>query len=102
MLTHEGPQIENQVPSLIRLDVVGERRHRSAIEAGHKDPIDILVGVPALGPGPVGKVKGSDGTAEIVGESGSGRPIGHTLHAVALPALHSGEYVASGLDALWA
>src|SRR5208282_360874 len=48
----------------------------------------------------IGKVEGRDGTAEIVGQGGSGRPIGHTLDAVAFPALDAGEYITSGLDAI--
>src|SRR5207245_2959644 len=33
----QGAQIEHQVPGLVGLYVVGKRRHRRAVEAGHED-----------------------------------------------------------------
>src|ERR1700677_199893 len=98
VLPHEGSEIENQIPSLLGFDVVGEGGHGSAVQTGHEDAVNIAIGVAAFGPGTFGKVKGSDGAAEIIGEGSSGGTVGHTLDAVALPALHSGEHIAAGFD----
>src|ERR1700683_11862 len=99
-LGHESSQIENQVPSLVGFDVVGKRRHGSAIQPGHEDPVNIQIGVAALRPRPVGKVEGCDRTAEIILKGRGGRSVGHALHTVALPALHPGKHIAPRLDAL--
>src|ERR1700722_10794833 len=100
VLMHERPQIEHQVPRLFGLDVVGKRRHGSAVQASHEDPIDILIGIAAFWPGAIGKVEGRDGTSEIIGERRGGGSVGHTLNAVALPALHPGKHIPPGLDAV--
>src|SRR5713226_2906525 len=100
LLGHERAQIENQVPRLVGLDIVSEGRHGSAIQAGHEDAVNILIGVAAFGPGAVCEVEGCDRTSEIILKGCSRRPVGHALHAVALPALHPGKYVAACLDAL--
>src|SRR5271156_226057 len=100
VLPHEGSEIEDQIPSFLRFDVVGKGGHGSAVQSGHENPINVAIGVAALGPGTFGKVKGGDGAAEIIGEGSSRGTVGHTLDAVALPALHSGEHIAAGFDAL--
>src|ERR1700733_5544883 len=92
-LSHKGSEIENQIPSLVRLDVVGKRGHGSAVEAGHEYAIDIAIGIAALGTGTFGKVVSSDRPTQIVGESRGGGAVGHTLHAVAFPALHFGKNI---------
>ena len=44
----QGAQEVDEIPSVVRLDHVGERRHGRAIDAGHEDLVDILVGRAAL------------------------------------------------------
>src|ERR1700733_11191306 len=50
LLSHKRSQIENQVPCFIGLDIVGKRRHGSAVQAGHEDPVDILIAIATLWP----------------------------------------------------
>src|ERR1700691_1400752 len=71
VLPHEGSEIENQIPSLLRFDIVGEGGHGSAVQTGHEDAVNIAIGVAALWPGALGKVESLDGAAQIVGESSS-------------------------------
>ena len=100
LLSHKGSQIEHQVPGLIGLDVVRKRRHRSAVQTSHEDPVNVLIGVATFWASSIGEVKRRDGTTEIILQGGSRWPVGHTLDAMALPALHAGEYITPGLDAL--
>src|ERR1035437_2335491 len=99
-LRHERSQIENQIPRLIRLNVVGKRRHRSAVQTGHEDSVDIAIRIAAFRPRSLGKVVGSNWPAEIIGQGRGGGTIGLTEYAVALPALHPGKYVSPGFDAI--
>src|SRR5512132_2159721 len=46
----QGTEIKNQVPCLIRSEVVSKGWHRRAVQAGHKDFIKILICLPALEP----------------------------------------------------
>src|SRR6267154_3386939 len=82
LLGHECSQIEDQIPGLVGLDIVGERRHRSTIQAGHEDSVNVAIGVAALGTSALGKVVGRDRTAEIIGKSCGGRAVGLTEYAV--------------------
>src|ERR1022692_2968701 len=66
LLRHKRSQIENQVPRLIGLDVVSKRRHRSAVQAGHENPVNILIGVAAFWARSIRKVKGLDRASEII------------------------------------
>src|ERR1039458_8413737 len=100
VLRHKRPQVEDQVPCLIRLEVVGERRHGSAVQSGHEDPVNSAIRIAAFWPGAFGKVVGGNRPAEVILKGRGGRAIRLPRYAVALPALHPGKYVASGLDAL--
>src|SRR5579863_517664 len=75
LLRHQRPQIEHQVPSLIRLDVVGKRRHGSAVQPGHENLVDVLIGIATLWPGAFGEVIRSNRPAEIIGQRSGGGSI---------------------------
>src|SRR5215471_10523816 len=62
----QSAQIENQVPSFVRFDVVGERRHRSAIQTGHEYAIEIAIGRATLELRLIMEIEGLDGTILIV------------------------------------
>src|SRR2546429_5688930 len=47
------PEEVHEIPCLSGLQLAGERRHRRAIQAGHEDAVEILVGRSALEPRPV-------------------------------------------------
>src|SRR6266446_3218281 len=66
LLRHQRPQIENQVPRLIGLDVIGKGRHGSTVQASHENPINILIGVTAFWPGSLGEVEGCNLSSEII------------------------------------
>ena len=61
----------DEIPRVVRLDDVGKRRHRRAIDAGHEDLVDILIGRAALETGivsAVGEVVGANRLIFAVGE----------------------------------
>src|SRR5579872_2825661 len=87
----QSSQVEHQVPGLIRLDVVRERRHRGAVQTCHEDSVDVLIGAAALRPRTFRKVIGNDRTAKIIRQGGGRWAIAHALNAVTLPALHLAE-----------
>src|SRR6266478_338019 len=63
----EGLQIENQVPCLVRFNVVGKGWHRRTIETSHENLVQIPIRRAALGSSPLGKIEGRNGPAEVVG-----------------------------------
>src|SRR6476661_2353899 len=78
----------HQIPRIGGLDLVGERWHRSSIQTGHEDPIQILVGLPALEPRSSGEVVGPDRDVFAVGQRRGRRPVPETRRSMALPAFH--------------
>src|SRR5580658_9165581 len=100
VLLHLCPQIEDQVPSLFGLDVVGKRGHGRAVQTGHENSVNVAIRIAALWPGSLGKVEGCDRPAEIILKGRGGRSIGLAEHAMALPALHSGENFSPRFDAV--
>src|SRR5580704_1678532 len=56
----QGAQEMHQIPCVVGLDHVRERRHRRSIEAGHEDAVQISVGVAAHEPVARGKIKRLD------------------------------------------
>src|ERR1019366_3506384 len=75
LLSHKRAQIEHQIPSLIRFDIVGKRRHRSAIQAGHEDSVNVLVGVAEFGAGPARKFEARNRAPKIVGRGSADGPL---------------------------
>src|SRR5258706_10127090 len=93
-------QVMHQVPSVFRLDDVGKRRHRRAVEAGHENLIEIMVGRAALEAGALGKIVRSYRLIAAVRKRGSGGTIAAAFGAMALPAFQLGEEFFSVLDAI--
>src|SRR6266850_2100477 len=90
----------HEVPSVFRLDDVGKRRHRRAVEAGHENLIEIMVGRAALEAGALGKIVRSYRLIVAVRKRGSGGTIAAAFGAMALPAFQLGEEFFSVLDAI--
>src|SRR5271154_1565224 len=78
----------DKIPCVAWLYHVRERRHRSAVNAGHEDPIEILVRVTALKPRAGGKVIWTDWIVLAVSERRSGWTVPVTPRTVTLPAFH--------------
>ena len=57
----QSTQKMNKVPRIIGLNDVSKRRHRGAINAGHKDTVDILIGGAALEARTFREIIGPDG-----------------------------------------
>src|SRR6266481_4571031 len=93
-------QVMHQVPSVFRLDDVGKRRHRRAVEAGHENFIEIMVARAALETGALGKIVGPNRLLVAVRKRGSGGTIAAAFGAMALPAFQLGEQFFAMLDAL--
>src|SRR5580704_6487031 len=83
----QGAQEMHQVPRVVGLDHVRERRHRRSVETGHEDAVQIAVGVAAHKPLARRKIKRLDGIALAVGQRRSRWTIGISRRAMALPAL---------------
>src|SRR5208283_1246867 len=84
----------NEIPGIVRLNYVGEGWHRRAIQTGHEDLVDILVGLAALEARIVAtgrEVVGADRIVLAVGESRGGGAIALTMCAMTFPALQFGE-----------
>ena len=82
----QGTQIKHQVPSLVRLNVVGKRRHRRAVQTCHKYSVEILVGYPAFKLMALCEVIGHDWAVFAIGQCWRGRTIAATFGSVTLPA----------------
>src|SRR6202041_8346 len=95
----QGAQEMHQIPRIVRLNHVRERRHRRSVEAGHEDAIQIAVSIAAHEPVAGRKIKRLDGIALAVGQSRSRWTIGITRRAVALPAFQLLEEFAAVQDA---
>src|SRR5207302_880272 len=82
---------------------VGERRHRSAVDAGYEDRVDILIRGAALEAGIVSasrEIVWPDRLIFAVGERSRRRTISLALRTVALPALEFGKESLAMGDAL--
>ena len=90
----------HQIPRFRRLEIVGERGHRRAIDTGHEDPVEILVGLSTLEAGTGGEVVRHDPVVLAVHEGGSGGTITPPGGAMALPAFHPLERRPTPEDAL--
>src|ERR1700730_4227265 len=93
-------QVMHQVPGVFRLDDVGKRRHRRAVEAGHENLIEIMVGRAALEAGAGSKIVRPNRLIVAVRKRGSGGTIAAAFGAMALPAFQLGEELFSVLDAI--
>src|SRR5579859_711922 len=87
---HQRSQIEDQIPCLIRLDVVGKRGHRGTVQASHKNAVDVAIGVATFWPGLFGEVVRRNRTAKVILKGRCRWTIRLARYPVALPALHSG------------
>src|SRR3989440_10858363 len=90
----------HQVPSVVRLDDVGKRRHRRAVETGHENLVEVVVCGAALEAGALGKIVGPNRLLVAVRKRGSGGTIAAAFGAMALPAFQLGEQLFAMLDAL--
>ena len=84
----------HQIPSVVGLNVVGERGHRGAVHAGHENLIDIGICGTAFESGvspSVAEIVRADRLILAVGEGRGRRAISFALRAVALPAFQLGE-----------
>ena len=93
----------DEIPGVVGLDHVRERRHRRAVHAGHEDLVDILVGAAALEAGVVpgdSEIVGTNGIVLAVGEGSGGRTVALAVRAVTLPAFELGEESFAVGDAL--
>src|SRR6266851_4666765 len=91
-------QVEHQVPGLVGLHVVGKRRHRRTVEAGHEDTIEVAVFSAALEPGLVVKVERLDRPVLIIRQGIGGRTVPSALNPVTLPALQFLKHRLPSLD----
>src|SRR5260370_42112145 len=89
-----------QVPSVFRLDDVGKRRHRRAIESGHENLVEVVVCGAALEAGTRRKIIGADRLIVTVGKRGGGRTIAASFGPMALPTFQLGKQLFAMLDAL--
>src|SRR6266404_5391946 len=90
----------HQVPSVFRFDDVRKRRHRRAVEAGHENLIEIMVGCAALEAGAFGKIVGPNRLFVAVRKRGGGGTIAAAFGAMALPAFQLSVELFAMLDAL--
>ena len=84
----------DEIPGVVRLDHVSERRHGRAVHAGHEDLVDILVGVAALEARVTlarGEVVGTNRQIFAVGESRGRWTVALPVRTVTLPAFELGE-----------
>src|SRR6266404_4868354 len=82
-------QVVDQVPCIVGLDDIRERRHGRAVEASHENAIEILIGDAAFETSIVSRrceIVRTDGLIFAVGEGRSRRSITVALLAMALPA----------------
>jgi hypothetical protein len=63
----QSAQVKHQVPSFVRLHIIGKRWHRGAIQARHKDAVQITVSLSAFKPCLVMKVEWFDRAVLVVG-----------------------------------
>src|SRR5437762_2598664 len=93
-------QVVHQIPGIFRLDDVGERGHRGAIQAGHENLVQVMVCGAALEAGTRCKIVGADGLIIAVGQRCSRWSIASALLPVAFPAFQLGEELLPVLDAI--
>src|SRR6266478_256017 len=77
----------NQVPGLFRLDHVGERRHWRAVQPGHKNFVEVMVGRTALEARAHCEIVGTNRLIVAIGQGRCRRAIAASFRAMALPAL---------------
>ncbi len=92
-------EIVHQIPGFFRLHHVGERRHRRAVNSGHENPIEVLVGTAALGAIGRSEIVWPDRLIVAVGKSRSRRPITTAFLPMALPAFQLLEEFSAMLNA---
>src|ERR1700676_2586828 len=83
-----------EIPGVVRLDHVRERRHGRAVQAGHEDLVDILVGVAALEARVTlsrGEIVGTNRLILAVGEGRGRRTVALPMRTMTLPAFELGE-----------
>ena len=84
----------DEIPGVVRLNHVSKGRHGRAVQAGHEDRVDILVGAAALEArifSAQSKVVGTDRIVFAVGEGRGGRTVALPVRTMALPAFEFGE-----------
>src|SRR5437879_10769529 len=53
----QGPQVMNQIPGIVGLNHVCERRHRGTVQPRHEDSIEILVRFAAFETGIIARIR---------------------------------------------
>src|SRR6266446_4745542 len=94
-------QVVDQVPGVVGLDNIRERRHGRAVQASHENAIEVLIGYATLETSIVscrGEVVRTDGLIFAVGKGRSRRSVTVALLAVTLPAFHLLEQVVAAPD----
>src|SRR5258706_7270474 len=94
-------QVVYEVPGVVGLDNICERRHGRAVQTGHENTIEVLIGYATLETSIVscrGEVVRTDGLIFAVGEGRSRRAVTVTLLAMTLPALHLLEEIVATPD----
>src|SRR5205814_10635806 len=84
-------QVMNQIPCVIGLHHIRERRHRSSIKTGHEDAIEILIAAATLEASVVAGVREvvrTNGLVFAVGQGCGRGTISASLLTMALPAFH--------------
>src|SRR5216683_4728509 len=90
----------HQVPGLFGLNHIGEGSHLRAVQTGHKDAVQLLIGSAALGAVGARKVVWPNRLVVAIGQGRSGWTITTAFLSVALPAFELLEEFAAVLDAL--
>jgi hypothetical protein len=94
----------NQIPGIVWLNDIRERRHGSTIHAGHEDLVDILIGGTAFEAGIIlatRKVVWTNGLIFAVGKSRCRRAVSLALRAMAFPAFQLREQGLAVSNARW-
>src|SRR6266849_2557486 len=97
----QSTQVVDQVPGVVGLDNIRERRHGRAVQTSHENTIEVLIGDAALETRIVscrGEIVRTDGLIFAVGEGRGRRSITVALLAMALPAFHLLEQVVATAD----
>src|SRR5271157_2907228 len=96
----QSSQIKNQVPCLVRLQIIGKGGHGRSIQSGHEILVHGRVGCPALEAVLIVEIERLDRPVLIVGKSVGRRSVAAAGYAMTLPAFHLLKENAALLDSL--
>src|SRR3989449_3942005 len=85
----QGPEEMHEIPGLGRLQLIGERWHRRAVESRHENAIQVLVGGPAHEARAGLEVVRTDGIVLVVRQCLCGGAVAVPCPPMALPAFHA-------------